>query len=337
MTTLQEQATRPIWDELERVLARLEQRAEPETRHGDFSENAFPADRNGRGSNSVPRTRTAEEAGSERWNPATRLREIFGLTSFELDTLLLCAGFALDRRFAVACAAAQPEVASASAVWPTFGLAVNVLDEPHWSAASRLRPLRYWHLIEVGAGPLLHAPLEIDERVLQHLLSVPATDERLEVVIHPLAAEETEIDEQTTGMREAVLRGAVHWRQSRNLRGPLLLTGARSSERTALFRALCRETGLRAWTMDAADLPESASDRERLARVFTREFALWPVALLVRTARLENPLALAAWMERVDAPLAVEVETGSHAERLTGMRVETPAMSAAERRALWIS
>ena len=78
---------------------------------------------------------------------------------------------------------------------------------------------------------------------------------------------------------------------------------------------------MRAWEMDAAHLPESAADRERLARAFTRESALWPAALLVRTARLENAAQpLAAWLDRVDAPVAVEVEPGSPAERLSGTR-----------------
>jgi hypothetical protein len=335
MTALKEQPALAIWDELERVLARLERHAGPENRRERFSGNGFDAEVNGRARDSALRTQGGEEARPERWNPAARLRETFGLTGFELDTLLLCAGFVLDRRFAAA-GAGQPEPAGASGLRPTFGLAVSALDEPHWSAASRLRPLRYWHLLEVGPGPLLHAPLEIDERVLLYLLGVPAVDERLDVLMHPLAGDEAEIESHSAGMREAVLRGALHWRQSRNLRGPLLLTGARPSERTALFRALCRETGVRSWTMDAAELPEAAADRERLARDLTREFALWPVALLVRTARLENPLPLAAWLERVDAPVAVEVETGSPAERLRGVRLDTPAMSAAERRQLWV-
>jgi hypothetical protein len=250
---------------------------------------------------------------------------------------LLCAGFALDRRFAAACAAMQPDAPGATTALPSFGLAATVLDEPHWSAASRLRPLRYWRLIEVGAGPLLHAPLEIDDRVLLYLLGVPAADERLEMVMHPLVPDDLEAEQVCAGMREAAVRGALHWRQVRNQRGPLLLTGGTSGERTILFRAVCHETGVRAWAMDSADLPESASDRERLGRVFTREAALWPVALLIRTARLENAQALAAWLERVDAPVAVEVEAGSPAERLSGMRIATPTMSAAERKTLWAS
>jgi hypothetical protein len=332
MTAAREQGTLTVWEELERVLEQVQQHAQPDAAR----DSASAAKRDGCKRSGAPSTRGHEEvAESERWSPVVRLRELFGLSRFEMDTLLLCAGVALDKRFAEACAAAPPAEPAATALWPTFGLAARVLDDPHWSAISRLRPLRYWRLIDVGPGPLLHAPLEIDERVLQFLLGVPAADERLELLMHPLADEAAEGEEQTAAMHEAVRRGVAHWRQSTNARGPLLLNGARGSDRTLLFRALCRAAGVRAWTMDAADMPGNAAERERLARAFTREAALWPVALLVRTARLENSQALAAWLERVDAPVAVEVEAGSPAERLSGTRLETPAMSAAERKALW--
>ncbi len=336
MIAVQQQATLAVWEELDRVLAQLQRHAKPDAVHGGACDDVFATPRNGQTHAAAPSLRDGEEpAVPDQWNPVERLREIFGLSDFETDTLLLCAGLALDGRFAAACSATQPDASGAIASWPTFGFAASVLDKPHWSAMSRVRPLRYWRLIEVGPGPLLHAPLEIDERVLQFLLGVPAADDRLELLMHPLADEEVQEEEQAAGWREAVRRGALHWRLSRNVRGPLLLTGGRGSDRTALFRRLCRETGTRAWTLDAADLPDSAAERERLARAFTREAALWPVALLVRTARLENQLALEAWMERLDAPVAVEVEAGSPAERLRGMRLETPAMNAAESKALW--
>ena len=43
---------------------------------------------------------------------------------------------------------------------------------------------------------------------------------------------------------------------------------------------MCREAGLHAWVLDSGDLPDNPADRERLARAYTRECALWPAALL---------------------------------------------------------
>jgi hypothetical protein len=296
-----------LWTELERVYRTL-------VRNGDNAELLAAA---------------PLAALPEHWNPVEKLRDLFGLSGFELDILLLTAGAAIDRRFSAAISAAQPE-----SPLPTLGLAAAVLDNPHWSALSRMRPLRYWRLIEIGPGPLLQAPLTIDERILQYLLGVPAADERLELVFHAMIADEQEQSEVLgADLNETAARGALHWRRPSH--GTILLTGSRLSERTALFRAMCRTAGLHAWELDAADLPETATDRERLARAFTREAALWPAALLVKTDRLESAPVLDAWLRRVTAPVAVDVETGSTAERVSGQRIAAPSMSAGERKMLW--
>ncbi len=94
---------------------------------------------------------------------------------------------------------------------------------------------------------------------------------------------------------------------------------------------------MRALSFDAADLPAGAVERETLARALTRESALSPTATLVRTARLENSSLLESWLTRVDAPVAVEIESGSAAERIAGVRIEAPSTSHAERKALWLT
>src|SRR5579862_864400 len=91
---LEDDATRigsSFWSELERIyrcLARNASERQPE---------------------SLRPTRTALERAPEEWNPVPKLREIFGLTDFETDILLLCAGLALDRRFSAAISILQPE------------------------------------------------------------------------------------------------------------------------------------------------------------------------------------------------------------------------------------
>ena len=300
--------TLPLWTELERVYRRVARE----------EKSAF----------APPELSAALTGLPERWHPGVRLREVFGLSEFELDVLLLCAGVALDRRFRAALAATQP-----GAHAPSFGLALAVLDHPHWSAVSRVQPLRYWRLIEMGTGSLLEAPLTIDERILQFLLGVPAADERLEPVMHLLANREKEAGAWGAALDEAEARGVLHWRRSPP--GVVLLTGNQAAERTALFDAMCRAAGWHGWVFDAGDLPEAAADRERLAQATTREAALWPAGLLVKTERLENAALLEAWLCRVNAPVAVEVEDGSVAERLSGLRLAAPAMNAAERKAEW--
>jgi len=297
----------PLWPELDRVYRRLARESDQSDSHV-----ALPA----------PLLFAAEG-----WNPVERLRETFALSAFELDVLLLCAGAAVDRRFSEALLALQPEMPA-----PTWGLAATVLEKPHWSALSRMRPLRYWRLIEFASGPPLQAAMTIDERILQFLLGVPAVDERMEMVFHSLGGNDAEA---STGTRlaEAAAHGALHWRRA--ARSTVVITGERASERTALFQAMCRQANLHAWVLDAADLPENPGERERLARAYTREAALWPSALLIRTARVEHPEALESWLGRINAPTAVDVEAGSAAERLPGLRLAAPTASNAERKAEW--
>ncbi len=300
----------PLWGDLDRVYRQLERAAG-----------------GGEGRPETPLAQSRPMAMPDHWDPVARLRELFALSAFEMDILLVCAGAALDRRFQTVLERLQRE-----SPMPTFGLATAVLDQPHWSALSRVRPLRYWRLIEIGQGALLQAPLQIDERILQYLLGVPAADDRLDLVIQPLAAGEpvAECGKETNA---AAVRGAIHWRNGG--KSTILLTGARQSDRTTLFVAMCREAGLHAWVLDSGDLPDTPADRERLARAYTRECALWPAALLVRTGRLEQPGVLEAWLGRVTPPVAVDVENGSPAERLSGLRLAAPSLSVAQRKAEW--
>jgi hypothetical protein len=304
----QQPASLPLWAELERVYRRVAHQGD-----SGFAPPALPA---------------VLPDSYQRRQPLARLRELFGLSDFELDIILLCAGTALDPRFLAALAAMRP-----AAHAPTFGLALTALEHPHWSAISRLQPLRYWRLIDLGPGTLLEAPLILDERILQFLLGVPAADERLEPAIRLLSAREDQPGAWQAALDPVAARGVLHWRRSPP--GVVLLTGNDAGARTALFHAMCRAAGWRGWMLDAADLPEPAGDRERLAQAYTRESALWPAALLVKTARLENPALLQAWLSRVDAPVAVDVENGSVAERLNGLRLAAPSMNAAERKGEW--
>jgi ATPase family associated with various cellular activities (AAA) len=324
---LQQSSSSALWDDLERVLTRLQAHARQQVERAELEPSEPGSTCDDPGSSGF-----VQRPAGERWNPAIQLQELFGLSRFEVDTVLLCAGFALDRRFEMACAELNAGAPLEAKYSPSFGLAASVLEEPHWSAMSRTRPLLYWRLLELGEGPLLRAPLEIDERVLHYLLGVAAIDSQLDMVFHSLHGA---ADNSATGLQEATLRGVAHWRGGGRNPKPLLITAASADQREALFLSLCQEAGVRALTLDAADLPADPGERERLARMFTREAALWPAALWVRTTRVENASLLQAWLERVHAPVAVEVEAGSAAERLSGMRLDTPALSHAERRALW--
>jgi hypothetical protein len=105
---------------------------------------------------------------------------MFGLSAFERDIVILCAGIELDARFAPLVAGAHGDPAHRA---PTFGLALGMLPEAHWSALTPDAPLRAWRLIELVGPDVTTAPLRIDERVLHHLAGISHMDERLRGIV----------------------------------------------------------------------------------------------------------------------------------------------------------
>ncbi len=295
--------------------------------------------------------------GGDAWHPFTHLSNLFDLTPFERDLIVLCTGVELEHRFISSCAGAATEDGARR---PTLALALTVLEEPHWSAITPGAPLRYWQLIELGGGNLLDAPLQLDERVLEFVLGVPALDARLQSLVRPIslaaggnpprdgatgagpsrdsATEAGRSPDSATGVGpqdSAIAVGVRHWNRSPAPREPLLLVGRHRSSREAAFVQICRELALSPYSLDAADLPSEAVEREHLARLWTREAILSRAALYVRTERCETVANTGAWLETARAPIAVEVPPGSPAERLEGVRLHLSPITALQRRELW--
>lgn len=267
----------------------------------------------------------------EPWHALEHLRTLFGLSAFERDLLVLCAGPSLQSRFISSIAAA---LNNPSAACPTFGLALAVLDDPHWSAVSPARPLRYWQLLEVDRGSMLHGPLRMDERIFQFLIGVPTIDERLQALGRPIPANPAG-GGHITRQPQAVSAGARHWERPAAARAPLLLIGKHRSTRECAFTAICERTGLRPYALDGSDIPTAPAEREELARLLTREAALAGLALYLRTENCYSVQNISAWLELTDAPVAIEVLPGTAAEQLDGVRLHLPAMSADERCQAW--
>jgi hypothetical protein len=255
-------------------------------------------------------------------HPFEQLRAGFGLSQFEHDVLVMCAGFELESRFSSE---------AGGAAYPTFGLALTTLAQPHWSAIAPSGPLRYWQLLDVGRGNLLDAPLQLEERTLQFVLGVPALDERLQPLVRPLSLAGMTGPERA----EAVAMGVSHWDRIQSPGVPLLLIGAHRSTRQSAFVRICRELGLQPYALDASALPNDPGEREQLARLWTREALLSGPALLVGTDGCERASELAAWVAAIDAPVAIEVRPGSAAEQLDGVRLQLAPLSSGERRELW--
>ena len=106
-----------------------------------------------------------------------KICQSFGLSTFERDILLLCAGVELDASFGSLIADIQGD---SQHNYPTFSLALAVLESAYWGALTPESPLRKWRLIEIGGGnTLTTSPLRIDEKILHYLTGIYHLDSRL--------------------------------------------------------------------------------------------------------------------------------------------------------------
>jgi ATPase family associated with various cellular activities (AAA) len=207
-----------------------------------------------------------------------RLVDAFGLSAFERDTLLLCAGMELDAELAGMCAAAQGDV---TRPFPTFSLALAALPEAHWSALSPDAPLRHWRLIEIGAGPVLtRAPLRIDERVLHFLVGIRQLDERLAVLIDPLPS--IGLDALVPSQAAIAEEIAEIWSEAARGRDltVIQLCGA-ASDCGPIAAAAAGLLRLRAAVLPADRLPSGAAELETLLRLWEREAPLSGLGVLM--------------------------------------------------------
>ena len=264
------------------------------------------------------------------------LAHALGMSAFEKDVLLLCAGVDLDASFAPLVAQAHGDARRAQ---PTFGLALASLEGAHWSALLPDAPLRRWRLVEPAPHePLSTAPLRIDERVLHHLVGLRPLDERVATLVTSIPAPGPLVRSQ-----EALAeRVAATWTQAPA--GPLPVVQLLGSDAAALRAVAARAAqrlGLALFQAPADLLPASPADLETFLRAWSREYVLAGRLLLVETADADahdaaRAQSLQHLAERMPAPLLL---AGGHERRTLRARplvaLDVGRPTDAEQRALW--
>lgn len=224
------------------------------------------------------------------------LSERFALSTFERDTLLLCAAMEFDPTIASVCSRAHGNTTRA---FPTFGLALSLFDDPSWDALSANRPLRYARLIEInqpGATPLTSSALRADERIVNFLKGLNLLDERLASLIQsPSADEEMPLAASQQALVEAILK-RLNQSATQSALPIVQLVGADTVSRLAVGHAVCAAVNRRLYRMTIESLPSQIAEIETLARLWQRETLLLPVALYIDVENLpgHSPETLAA-------------------------------------------
>jgi len=129
-----------------------------------------------------------------------------GLTGFERSVLLLAAGPEL------VAATAGELAATGSGPRASFGLALSLLPDAHWSAITPPGSLRRWSLVRlVDPTSPTRSPLLVDERVLHHLTGAGYLDPELAVLTRRVSAPAS-MPATLARVAEALAEG---WRQNR--------------------------------------------------------------------------------------------------------------------------
>ncbi len=199
------------------------------------------------------------------------------LTSFEQGVLLLCAGVELEATWGPLCAAAQ---ADPQRSFPTFGLALALFPDAHWSALTPNAPLRRWQLLRLDTErPLTTSPLRIDERILHYLLGLTYLDESLASLLQrvkptaQLVPSHTAIAQQITATWQGISQPSDY---------PVMqLCGSDRAGKQAIAAAACQQLKVTLHSLPAFLLPRQSQDLQSFLRRWSREARLTRSALLI--------------------------------------------------------
>jgi hypothetical protein len=242
------------------------------------------------GGTSVPSDLAAAHAAmveAEAGDPppaAVILRQLLGLSPFELNVLMLCAAMELDSRTAGLCARTQPDL---NRPYPTFALALTLFEDAAWDALSPERPLRRWRLIEInqpGAQPLTTSALRADERIVSYLKGLNYLDDRISPLVFAVPAAEgigaLPLSQQR--LVDSVTMCLRIGAEARHL--PVVqLLGGDSASKQLIASHVAAVLNLDLYRMPLELLPSQPGELETFARLWQRESLLMPIALYVDT------------------------------------------------------
>ncbi|MBD1880513.1 AAA family ATPase [Coleofasciculus sp. FACHB-T130] len=264
----------------------------------------------------------------------------FNLSPFERNILLLCVGMAIFPNFSALCANAQ---GNREMAYPTFGLALEVFPQSHWSAFTPQAPLRHWQLLQVGTGQVItFCSLQIDESVLHYLFGEPYQDDRLMSLIQPLPVEaycHTPLQpshQQLADRLAAILSEAGN---SSTFSIPQLC-GLDVGDKWAIAVAACALMGHPLKLISAHRLPTDPDDLIHLFRRWEREVALTGSVLLLDCDRFNagdsvRATSILQLIQGTTTPLIITTEERLHSPQRPLIAFDVPKLTRSEQLAIW--
>lgn len=209
--------------------------------------------------------------------PLLLLTKHFNLTAFEVQALIICIAPIVDSRYAKAYAYLNNDF---SKKYPTRELIFSLLGEgrnPEYGSLFKLHhpsSLIRYGLIEIGGDELYsssqYAPLKVDSRIAQYILSHQAIDEKLSSTIKyipPIPWDQVVIPNDLFQS----LNGLLNYELSKNGRVCLYLQGRQGVGRKTVARALCGDQGISMLLVDVRELLHTPEEFEGAIKRLLRE------------------------------------------------------------------
>jgi hypothetical protein len=257
-----------------------------------------------------------------------RLSQLFELSAFERDILLLSAGAEMDSSLAAQCGEAQGHPQRTCA---TFGIAMAMLAEPHWSALTPARPLRRFRLLEVEAGHgLTSAPLRIDERILHYLAGVNGLDRRVQSLVQAISFPGWIAEDD-----KAIAAQVIRVFQADSQSPPVVhLCGDDPQGQEDAAAIAAQELGREVFSVRAEDLPAQGPELDQFAQLWEREAILLPGALLIQCGSGALTASARHLVQRLSGPVMLASREPVQLNRAF-LRFDVDKPQPAEQKRLW--
>jgi len=266
------------------------------------------------------------------------LVKVLGLSAFEKNILLLCAGAELDSSLAALIAGLH---GNPSLVLPSFGLALGVLPEAHWSALSPNAPLRYWRLIELLNDQLVSkSPLKIDEQILHYLTGVHHLDERLSGLVESAVAEKSLAPSHMELANRILHNYSQHF--SPGVLPLIQLGGDNHADKEAIAGYIASRLGMYLYTIPVYAIPSGARDINELTRLWSREAALKACAIFLDYTTLDTTdrlrvQAVNSFIEHVQGIVIISTGQAGPKTRREKLAADIIKPTSQEQATLWMA
>jgi AAA+ superfamily predicted ATPase len=289
----------------------------------------------------VPDLESALQAAAVNLSAPSALDQLgitFNLSSFERDILLLCVGMELDPNFEFLIANAQT---NSKRAYPTFGLALSVLPNPHSLVLAPQTPLQHWQLIEIGEGQALtQCPLRIDKRILSYLLGNPCVDEKLAGIIEPMPVEAYSSTTLQPSHQRLVDELTTLWSAVDTSTPPIVqLCGDEVAAKHTIAATACLHLGCNLSVMDASGI-SSPNELNHLLQRWEREALLSNSALLldcdeVNSMDAVRENAISQLIKGINSRLIISSRSRQHPGQRPLITLDVPKLTHSEQLEVW--